>query len=120
MAFILKLRKKRDSQPPTVDNATRFYPASQPFFFPTKQENGCCPDGITKAKGPNFRGCQNATPCKDAEYGCCDDLLNPAHGPDGEGCCLASKFGCCEDNVTPAQVRLRGDKTPCASLLADY
>ena len=74
----------------------------------SKQENGCCPDGITKAKGPNFRGCQNATPCKDAEFGCCDDLLNPAHGPEGEGCCLASKFGCCEDNVTPAQVMKRG------------
>ena len=41
---------------------------------------GCCPDGLTRAKGLNFKGCDNATPCKDAKWGCCDDLMNPAHG----------------------------------------
>ena len=29
-----------------------------------KKEHGCCPDGKTKARGPDFRGCDNATPCK--------------------------------------------------------
>ena len=36
------------------------------------QEHGCCPDGVTKAKGTNFKGCKNATPCKDAKWGCCE------------------------------------------------
>lgn len=67
------------------------------------QEHGCCPDGVTKAKGINFRGCKNATPCKDARWGCCPDLLNPAHGPNKEGCCLTSKYGCCADNVKAAE-----------------
>ena len=39
---------------------------------PALQEHGCCPDGVTKAKGTNFKGCKNATPCKDAKWGCCE------------------------------------------------
>ena len=54
---------------------------------------GCCPDGLTRSKGLNYKGCDNATPCKDAKWGCCDDLMNPAHGPDKEGCCLNTDFG---------------------------
>ena len=34
------------------------------FFIFLKKEHGCCPDGKTKARGPDFRGCDNATPCK--------------------------------------------------------
>ena len=56
---------------------------------------GCCPDGMTRAKGANFKGCDNATPCKDAKWGCCEDLMNPAHGPNNEGCCLNTEFGRC-------------------------
>ena len=54
---------------------------------------GCCPDGLTRSKGLNFKGCDNATPCKDAKWGCCDDLMNPAHGPNKEGCCIETDFG---------------------------
>ena len=46
----------------------------------TSPRYGCCPDGLTRAKGLNFKGCDNATTCKDAKWGCCDDLMNPAHG----------------------------------------
>ncbi len=42
-----------------------------PIFVPF-QEHGCCPDGVTKAKGSDFKGCKNATPCKDAKWGCCE------------------------------------------------
>ena len=62
------------------------------YFVP---RYGCCPDGMTRAKGANFKGCDNATPCKDAKWGCCEDLMNPAHGPNNEGCCLNTEFGRC-------------------------
>ena len=68
------------------------------------QEHGCCPDGQTKARGPDFRGCERATPCADSRWGCCPDLLNPAHGPEEEGCCLTSEYGCCSDNIKAAKV----------------
>ena len=34
------------------------------YFYFLIKEHGCCPDGKTKARGPDFRGCDNATPCK--------------------------------------------------------
>ena len=67
------------------------------------KEHGCCPDGLTRARGANYKGCEKATPCKDSLWGCCDDLIHPAHGPNKEGCCLTSTFGCCQDNVNPAK-----------------
>ena len=69
------------------------------------QAHGCCPDGLTKAKGPDFKGCKKATPCKNSLWGCCPDLVHPAHGPNEEGCCLSSKFGCCPNNIEEATGR---------------
>ncbi|KAJ8308387.1 hypothetical protein KUTeg_013261 [Tegillarca granosa] len=72
---------------------------------------GCCPDGVTVARGPNFEGCPNA--CQSTTYGCCDDGTSVALGPNQEGCdegsgdddnfCEQSVHGCCSDGVTPAQ-----------------
>lgn len=70
------------------------------------QKHGCCPDGLKKARGPDFKGCENATPCKDASWGCCPDLVHPAHGPNQEGCCISSEFGCCPDNIKEATVSI--------------
>ncbi|XP_018562061.1 papilin [Anoplophora glabripennis] len=61
----------------------------------------CCPDGVTAAEGPGYRGCN--LPCSNSTFGCCQDGTTSAHGPSGEGCCLISAFGCCPDNVVPAR-----------------
>lgn len=69
---------------------------------------GCCPDGITAARGPDNAGCpqlysddyvsrneraeEEATPvnpseeCRGSKFGCCYDNTQPASGPLGEGC----------------------------------
>ncbi|XP_041429226.1 papilin isoform X2 [Xenopus laevis] len=69
---------------------------------------GCCPDGVTEAKGYDNEGCpqyysdadanvgrnQRADPspgipseeCRASHYGCCFDNTNKATGPVGEGC----------------------------------
>ncbi|KAK3093856.1 hypothetical protein FSP39_021105 [Pinctada imbricata] len=75
-------------------------------------DHGCCPDGVTKAAGPNFKGCQDA--CQGSEFGCCEDGETPATGPNNEGCeyvgsgdddnfCEQTVYKCCPDGVTPAQ-----------------
>ena len=56
-----------------------------------------------RARGPEYKGCEKATPCKDSVWGCCEDLIHPAHGPNKEGCCLSSTFGCCQDNINEAK-----------------
>ncbi|XP_053376969.1 papilin-like [Mercenaria mercenaria] len=70
---------------------------------------GCCPDGVTAARGNNNEGCPNA--CKATLYGCCDDELTAAQGPNQEGCdelegsgipCNDTGYGCCPDGVTAA------------------
>ncbi|XP_069065025.1 papilin isoform X2 [Pleurodeles waltl] len=69
---------------------------------------GCCPDGITAARGPNNAGCpqlysddyvsrneraeEDTSPvnpseeCRGSRFGCCYDNTQPASGPLGEGC----------------------------------
>ncbi|XP_054726012.1 papilin isoform X2 [Anastrepha obliqua] len=96
-------------------------------------EFGCCPDGVTEAKGKDFEGCEPAAPdtrqcaqtphgccpdgrtaaagpdytgcapCTREPFGCCPDNQTPAHGPLGEGCCINTQYGCCQDNINAAR-----------------
>lgn len=89
---------------------------------------GCCPDGITVAKGEKFVGCDfvPAHECLTSEYGCCPDGTKSAEGSGYEGCsledeitatitdapviddigsgldCSDSLHGCCADGITQA------------------
>lgn len=60
---------------------------------------GCCPDGVTIARGPNGQGCR----CQQSKHGCCGDERTHATGPNQQGCdCSTSKYGCCPDGQTEA------------------
>ncbi|XP_051579133.1 papilin isoform X1 [Myxocyprinus asiaticus] len=86
---------------------------------------GCCPDGSTKASGPQGQGCPqdpSLPSCTWSRYGCCSDDVTIAQGPNKEGCpeswlhwspksdtipsastdCQSSTYGCCYDGVTAA------------------
>ncbi|KAH9492395.1 hypothetical protein Btru_051007 [Bulinus truncatus] len=70
---------------------------------------GCCPDGITAAKGENNEGCDQQAPgCSGTTYGCCPDGVTAATGESNEGCdhqtpgCSGTTYGCCPDGVTAA------------------
>lgn len=55
-------------------------------FTPSKLRYGCCPDGITHAKGPDNDGCG----CVFSQYGCCPDGKNSAKGPGFYGTKISS------------------------------
>ena len=62
---------------------------------------GCCPDGKTSAKGSGFYGCPES--CAQSQYGCCPDGKTPARGSHNEGCpCQYTRYGCCPDGETTA------------------
>ncbi|GAB1602605.1 papilin-like, partial, partial [Argonauta hians] len=44
---------------------------------------GCCEDGVTAARGPNYGGCPG---CKHTQFGCCPDGATPAEGHNYAGC----------------------------------
>lgn len=53
---------------------------------------GCCPDGLTSAEGPGFKGCStygdldSAGTCEETEFGCCPDGATAALSSDYRGC----------------------------------
>jgi papilin len=50
---------------------------------------GCCLDGVTAARGPQFEGCTDTNyeeTCVDEPYGCCPDGVTSALGPGLAGC----------------------------------
>jgi hypothetical protein len=54
-----------------------------------KSAYGCCLDGATAARGPQFDGCaegQYEETCADEPYGCCPDGVTSALGPEFAGC----------------------------------
>ncbi|XP_075256690.1 uncharacterized protein LOC142349160 [Convolutriloba macropyga] len=75
---------------------------------------GCCPDGVSMSRGPDFQGCHLPSPspspstpltCDQRPYGCCPDGVKVAHGPNYDGCgplCAYTMYGCCEDNKSHA------------------
>lgn len=91
----------------------------------TSRVYGCCPDGVTAARGPNMEGCVDtvdsgtASLCQRSRFGCCPDGVTAAEGPNRKGCeadggltidrgregsgCKGSRYGCCPDGVTVAQ-----------------
>lgn len=48
-------------------------------------EFGCCPDGVSPAKGRKKEGCP-PTHCEETLFGCCPDGIGIAEGNDNEGC----------------------------------
>ena len=55
---------------------------------------GCCPDGVSMSRGPDFQGCHLPSPspspstpltCDQRPYGCCPDGVKVAHGPNYDG-----------------------------------
>lgn len=42
-------------------------------------KHGCCPDGLTLARGPKFEGCGDPS-CAASLFGCCKDRLTIAFG----------------------------------------
>lgn len=68
---------------------------------------GCCPDGVTIAKGPKQRNCP-WVPCHLTVYGCCPKNETHAKGFNYLDCpeidmdnCTNNYFGCCHDEKTP-------------------
>lgn len=53
---------------------------------------GCCPDGLTSAEGPGFKGCStygdldSAGTCEETEFGCCPDGATAVLSSDYRGC----------------------------------
>ncbi|PVD25718.1 hypothetical protein C0Q70_13378 [Pomacea canaliculata] len=58
----------------------------------TSRVYGCCPDGVTAARGPNMEGCVDtvdsgtASLCQRSRFGCCPDGVTAAEGPNRKGC----------------------------------
>ncbi|XP_028677852.1 papilin isoform X1 [Erpetoichthys calabaricus] len=48
-------------------------------------QHGCCPDGLTPARGPQWWGCPGYN-CAQTRYGCCPDGHTAAAGPNQAGC----------------------------------
>ncbi|KAL8614574.1 hypothetical protein ACOMHN_066716 [Nucella lapillus] len=53
--------------------------------------HGCCPDGVTAARGPNNEGCpgvgsSSGDDCQRSRFGCCADGTTKASGPNEAGC----------------------------------
>ncbi|MBN3270749.1 PPN protein, partial [Polyodon spathula] len=51
----------------------------------TLSQYGCCPDGYTRARGPQGLGCPGSS-CAQSRFGCCPDGISAALGPDNAGC----------------------------------
>ncbi|MGH0149838.1 UNVERIFIED_CONTAM: hypothetical protein FKN15_035466 [Acipenser sinensis] len=51
----------------------------------TLSQYGCCPDGYTRARGPQGWGCPGSS-CAQSRYGCCPDGITAALGPSNAGC----------------------------------
>lgn len=70
----------------------------------TMSRYGCCRDGITAARGPNFSGCPyEVRPEEEPNPDELEQEVRPGPEETESGSCLYREWGCCSDGRTPAR-----------------
>ncbi|RXM99524.1 Papilin [Acipenser ruthenus] len=82
-------RRESEAPPPPVNREEGSNPPQYHWEFHgrvcTLSQYGCCPDGYTRARGPQGWGCPGSS-CAQSRYGCCPDGITAALGPNNAGC----------------------------------